>query len=252
MKKNILLNIWTGFFYGRLIITASSVLAWQYGYWSHPRCCWHWFIFLIEDICKERGAHTWLHTFSLSSSYEAVRSLYISSGGKGRKTTRRVEDTEGQIKWMRGAKNWHCKRMETNKGPDCKQEGKDRAQQGRANAGVRVWQTGRGGGGGKRGVAGVGEMWVESKPPSSPDSSVKDIVLKRWIACALSAKACPRQWHHHHQTSKDTRREPQIHAWIFYSLLFIHLFIILLSLRLSLWIDTDNEVFILKNLIKTK
>lgn len=86
------------------------------------------------------------------------------------------------------------------------------------------------------GRAGVGEMWVESKPPSSPDSSVKDTVLKRWIACALSAKACPRQWHHHHhQTSKDTRREPQTHAWIFYSLLFTHLFIILLSLRLYLF-----------------
>lgn len=52
-------------------------------------------------------------------------------------------------------------------------------------------------GGEQRRREGEGRTWeamrVESKPPSSPDFSVKDTVLKRWIACALSAKACPRQ-----------------------------------------------------------
>lgn len=52
------------------------------------------------------------------------------------------------------------------------------------------WRGGQGRGGGR---AGVGEMRVESKPQSSADLSVKDTVLKRWIACALYAKACPRQ-----------------------------------------------------------
>lgn len=34
---------------------------------------------------------------------------------------------------------------------------------------------------------------LSQTPPSSPDFSVKDTVLIRWIACALAAKACPRQ-----------------------------------------------------------
>lgn len=43
--------------------------------------------------------------------------------------------------------------------------------------GERERETGREGG--RRGRAGVGEMRAESKPPSSPDFSVKDTVLKR-------------------------------------------------------------------------
>lgn len=116
-----------------------------------------------------------------------------------------------------------------------------------------MWQTGRGGGQ-QGGSKKTGEMRVESKPPSSPDFSVKDTVMKRRIACALSAKAYPRQWHHHHhhQTSKDMRWEPQTHAWIFYSLLFTHLFIIFLALRSSLCTNTDHEVYILHNILKIK
>lgn len=179
---------------------------------------------------------------------------HISCRDKGR-----LWEIEGQIEWTREWRNRHHKRKETHDDVMVSRRGKwehvkaERTLESQCDRQAEEEES-RGEGGEERGKGGRGRdvSWVKA-PPSSPDSSVKDTVLKRWIACALSAKACPRQWHHHHQTRKDTRREPQTHAWIFYSLLFTHLFIIFLALRLSLCTDnTDHEVFILTNRLKIK
>lgn len=104
--------------YGRLLITAVSVPACPYGYWFLTVCCLPQFIFPRERCSY---GHT---LFPSSGSYQAVSSPHILPGDKESEAGRRMEETAGQTEWMRGARKWHCERMETDEDMTVTRRGK--------------------------------------------------------------------------------------------------------------------------------
>lgn len=178
------------FFFGGLIIPAFSVQAWPYRYWFLAGYSWPRFISLIlfsahvhQKVCWKVPAcrHISLHFCFL----QLIKShLQRMTGGRWWQY-RKWGDTDMAVSRRGKGENVEAEpKLES----EC-----DRQRRGR-------WAERKGGRVGGRRAGGRGrDAKLSQSPPSSPGFSVKDTVLKRWITCALSAKACPRQWHHHHQ-----------------------------------------------------
>lgn len=203
-----------------------------------------------QEICWGKDAHIQTHFFP----FLVPMTPQISSGDREGDTKKTV----GQMEWMRGGDIAGERRQDMaasrrGKGEHVKAEPTLESECDRQRRRRRRWVKRKGGG---RGRAGVGEMRSWVKAPELPRFLCERHSAEKIDNVCPLCQGMPKTMTSSSSSSKLARtrgeREPQTHTWIFYSLLFTHLFIIFLALRLSLCTDADHEVFIFKNLQKIK